>query len=279
VLRIWRKIASFVVCMAAQSYWNGKLVWVTGASSGIGEAFAHEFARKGAKVLLSSRSAEKLNALLHALPGEGHRVLPLDVSDPVGLDEALQAHADAIRAVDILVNNAGLSQRALTWEATRASERMIMETNFFGATALTKAVLPAMMERNEGMIISMSSPAGVFGFPLRSSYAASKHALHGYFDSLRAELKGRNIHIMLALPGRVRTNMSFNAVMGDGSKQGTMDKRLSKGLAPDVCAKRIVRAAECKQAELYLGPEQALIYVKRFIPSLFRRIVTNFKPD
>lgn len=260
-------------------HWKDKRVWITGASSGIGAAFAQALAQRGARLILSSRSSEKLNELVQSLPGDGHRVVAMDVSDATSIRQRLQENESLVNQVDVLINNAGISQRALTWEASRESERLIMETNFFGATALTKAVLPSMMKRNSGMIIVMSSPAGQFGFPLRSSYAASKHALHGYFDTLRAELKGSGIHILLALPGRVQTQMSFNAVTADGTKKGTGDERLARGIAPDLCVKRILHAAEQKRPELYLGRERFLIYIKRFFPSIFRSIVTKFKPD
>ena len=230
-------------------------------------------------MVLSSRSEEKLNAILQSLPGEGHRILPIDVSNTNSIQEALRSNQNIVSQVDVLVNNAGISQRALMLDTSLETERSIMETNYFGATALTKAVLPGMVERKNGTIIVMSSPAGAFGFPLRSSYSASKHALHGYFDTLRAELKGSGIGITLALPGRVKTNMSINAMTGDGSKQGTMDDRLNAGMEPDDCAKKIMSAAARGKAELYLGREQMLIYVKRFFPSLFRRIVTNFNPN
>jgi len=267
--------------MASSRFWNRKRVWVTGASSGIGEAFARALAATGSQVILSSRSAEKLETLKSQLSGDGHVIIPIDVSSDISIQEALRHHADVISKVDVLINNAGISQRSLTWEASRESERLIMETNFFGATALTRAVLPGMMKRNSGMFINMSSPAGMFGFPLRSSYSASKHALHGYFETLQAELKSqqKDIHILMALPGRVRTNMSVNAVTGDGTKQGTMDERLNAGLEPEVCVERILRAAERKRATIYLGREQLLIFVKRFFPSIFRSIVTKFKPN
>lgn len=265
--------------MSHSNHWKNKNVWITGASSGIGEAFARAFAAGGAKVILSSRSSDKLHALANSLDGTGHTVVTMDVSNEASIQGALAQHKDAINHVDVLVNNAGISQRALTWEASRESERMIMETNFFGATAMAKAVLPGMMERKQGVIINMSSPAGAFGFPLRSSYSASKHALHGYFETLRAELKGKGIHILMALPGRVRTNMSVNAMTGDGSKQGTRDTRLETGISAEECARKIMRAAEKGRAEIYLGREQALIYIKRFFPSIFRSIVTKFKPD
>jgi dehydrogenase/reductase SDR family member 7B len=264
------------------NYWKDKVVWITGASSGIGEGLVRQLADKEARIILSSRNAEKLEALKSSLPNSDvHFVLPLDVSNEESVQQSIKDHKDLIENVDVLINNAGISQRALTWEASRESERLIMETNFFGATALTKAVLPGMMKRNSGSIISLSSPAGAFGFPLRSSYSASKHALHGYFDSLRAELDAakKNIHIMLVLPGSVNTNMAYNALMQDGSKQADSDPRLASGLSPDECAKGIIKAAEKRKAEIYFGREQFLIYIKRYLPGLFRSIVTKFKPD
>lgn len=263
-------------------YWKDKVVWITGASSGIGEGLAKQLADRGAHLILSSRNADKLEALKAKLAKtENHTILPLDVSNEQSINQAVNTNKELVDIVDVLINNAGVSQRALTWEASRESERLIMETNFFGATALTKAVLPGMMKRNAGSIISLSSPAGAFGFPLRSSYSASKHALHGYFDSLRAELDAakKNIHIMLVLPGRVSTNMSFNALTQDGSKQAEADQRLASGLSAEECAKGIIKAAEKRKAEIYFGREQILIYIKRYLPGVFRSIVTKFKPD
>jgi len=268
--------------VSMSNFWKDKVVWITGASSGIGEALVKQLAEKGARIILSSRNADKLAELKAKLPNtEEHSILPLDVSNENIINQALISRKELINSVDVLINNAGISQRALTWEASRESERLIMETNFFGATALTKAVLPGMMQRNSGSIISLSSPAGSFGFPMRSSYSASKHALHGYFDSLRAELDAakKNIHIMLVLPGRVSTNMSYNALTQDGSKQAETDQRLASGLSPDECAKGIIKAAEKRKAEIYFGREQILIYIKRYLPGLFRSIVTKFKPD
>ncbi len=268
--------------VSMSNFWKDKVIWITGASSGIGEALVRQLAEKGAIIILSSRNAEKLEGFKAQLPNaDRHTILPLDVSNEQSIDQAINANKALVDNVEILINNAGISQRALTWEASRESERLIMETNFFGATALTKAVLPGMMKRNAGIIISLSSPAGAFGFPLRSSYSASKHALHGYFDSLRAEFDAakKNIHIMLVLPGRVSTNMSYNALTQDGSKQAEADKRLASGLSPEECAKGIIKAAEKRKAEIYFGREQILIYIKRYLPGLFRSIVTKFKPD
>lgn len=261
------------------SYWKNKTIWITGASSGIGEAFVKQLAAEGAKIILSSRNATKLEAFKNQLPNpHAHTVIALDVSDPEQIKTALATHKTLVSQVDVLINNAGISQRALTWEASHESERQIMETNYFGPILLTKAVLPGMMKRNQGQIINMSSPAGKFGFPLRSSYSASKHALHGYFDTLRAELHDKNIKILLACPGRVDTNMSVNAVTKDGSKNGSKEARLAGGLSADECAKIILKAAKKGKAELYIGKEQILIYLNRYLPSVFRAVVSKFNP-
>jgi len=260
-------------------FWNNKTILITGASSGIGEAFAKQLAAAGAKIVLCSRNKEKLQAIKQSLPNpNNHRVVALDVSDAVGLQTVIDSNQQILESVDVLINNAGVSQRAFTWDATPESERQIMETNFFGAIALTRAVLPSMIKRNSGQFINMSSPAGKFGFPMRSSYSASKHALHGYFDTLRAELHDKQIKILLACPGRVNTNMSKNAMTGDGSKHGEHDIRLANGLSSEECARIILKAAAKGKAELYMGKEQILIYLKRYLPSLFRAVVSKFDP-
>lgn len=262
-------------------FWQNKRVWITGASSGIGEALARQLARKGALLVLSARGVEKLEVIKAQLPNsEQHLIIPLDVSNSEEIRATVATHASLLGKIDVLINNAGISQRALTWEASAASERLVMETNFFGAIALSKAVLPGMLSRNSGQIINMSSVVGKFGFPLRSTYAASKHALHGYFDSLRAEVQaaGKNLHIMLVCPGRIATNISLSAVVADGSRQNEMDPGLAAGLSPEYCARRIISAAEGHKAELYIGKEQFLIYLKRFLPALFRKVVSHIKP-
>lgn len=261
------------------SYWSNKTVWVTGASSGIGEAISIEMAQSGAKLILSSRNREKLEVFKNSLPNsQNHVVLPIDVSNATAVQEVVSANKALLETVDILVNNAGISQRAYTWEASHESERHIMETNYFGPIVLAKAVLPGMMKRNFGHIINMSSVVGKIGFPLRSSYAASKHALHGYFDTLRAELVGKNIHVMVVCPGRIKTNISLNAVTGDGTKHGEMDPGQAGGIPADVCAHKILSAAQRHKAELYIGKEQFLIYLDRYFPRLFRAIVSKFNP-
>lgn len=262
--------------------WKNKTVWITGASSGIGEAMARNLAEKGAKIILSSRSEDKLQSIKSDLPeSEKHAIIPLDVSDPKSIEQSLQNHKSLIEQVNVLVNNAGISQRSEAWEATSESERLVMETNFFGAVALSKAVVPNMIKQNDGLIITLTSVVGKFGFMQRSSYAASKHALHGYFDSLRADLDalGKNIQITLVCPGRIKTNISINALESDGTRHGKMDPGQADGIDVNVCVDRIIRRVERGKAEIYIGKEQFLIYLMRFWPSLFRKIVTRFKPN
>ncbi len=259
---------------------NNKLVWITGASSGIGEALSLQLAQMGAKLILSSRSVEKLEQLRDSLPNaDRHHVLPLDVSDRNDIQQKAEQYKELIGQTQVLINNAGISQRALAWEATEESERKVMETNFFGAVALAKLVVPGMMKRNEGHIVVISSVVGKMEFSLRTSYAASKHALHGYFDSMRVDLKDYRIGVTMVCPGRIKTNISFNALTSDGTQHGKMDPGQAGGIPAEKCASRIISAVQRDRAEIYIGKEQILIYLKRFWPGAFRRIVTRIKPN
>ena len=262
------------------SFWENKTVWITGASSGIGKATAELLDARGAALVLSSRKVEMLNQLRDGLiNSEKHSILPIDVSDAQNIQKAVAEHRGLLETVNVLVNNAGISQRALTLEASSESERHIMETNYFGAVSVAKAVLPQMVKNGKGSIAILSSPAGKFGFPLRSSYSASKHALHGYFESLRAELKDQDIKISFICPGRVQTDISKNALTNDGTPHNTMDERLARGITPNQCAEVIIKSIERGTPEVYLGREQVLIYLHRFAPWLFRWVVKRIKPN
>jgi dehydrogenase/reductase SDR family protein 7B len=252
-----------------------KVVWITGASAGIGEALAHEYSRRGARLVLSARGAARLEEVRSACADPGrHLVLPLDLSRPDSYGQACAEVIDRLGRVDILVNNGGVSQRALAADSGLEVDRRIMETNYFGTVGLTKALLPSMIERGSGHIVVVSSLVGKIGTPLRSSYAASKHALHGFFDSLRAETWRQGIRVTIVCPGFIHTNISVNALTGDGTPQGTMDRAQSKGMSASECATKIVRAVERNRAEVYIGGREVLgVYVKRFFPALFNRII------
>ena len=245
---------------------QNKVVWVTGASSGIGEAVAIAFSMEGAKLILSSRNAAELERVRKACAGDGHRVVPLDLTRPDSFP--------TVGDVDVLVHSGGVSQRSLVMDTDLATDRRIMDLNFFGTVALTKAVLPAMIARKSGHIVPISSVVGYVGTPLRSTYSASKHALHGFFDSLRAEVAKDNIFITIVCPGYIRTNVSRNALTGDGTPLGTMDPTHEHAMLPEECAKRIVDAVAKRKQEVVIGgKERWAVPLKRFFPSVVSRMV------
>lgn len=255
-----------------------KVVWLTGASSGIGEALAYAFAREGARLVLSSRRPAELERVRRACErAEEHMVVPLDLKR----SEAFPAIAAEVlmRAgrVDVLVNNGGLSQRALAVEASLGVERALMEVDYFGPVALTKALLPSMLARRAGHVVVVSSVMGYVGTPGRSTYAAAKHALHGYFDSLRAEVWSHGIRVTLACPGYVRTAIAQNAIgpKGETNERGA---EAARGIPAERCAAAIARGVARGREEIYVGGwEVAGIYLKRFAPGLLSRIVRRMK--
>jgi short-subunit dehydrogenase len=252
-----------------------KRVWLTGASAGIGEALALELASRGARLLLSARRHRRLEEVRAASDGaERHHLLPFDLANPSAVADAARRVLENFSPLDALVLNAGISQRALAEETLLQVDRRLMEVNFFAPVALAKAVLPSMLERQSGQIVIVSSLVGKFGTPLRSGYSASKHALHGFFDSLRAETWERGIRITLACPGFIRTELPLHALTGDGSPQGRMDRGQLQGSSAEACARRIVRAAERERPEVLVGgKERYAVYLKRFLPSIFDRLI------
>ncbi|MES2646106.1 MAG: SDR family oxidoreductase [Bacteroidota bacterium] len=256
---------------------EGKVAWVTGASGGIGEAIALAFAAKGSSLVLSARSHESLNKVAGKCKAAGAGnvlILPLDLTHSDGFQSMAADIVKQMGAIDILVNNGGVSQRALVKDASIELYRQIMEINFFGTVAITKAVLPYMIAKKSGQIITISSLVGKIGSPLRSGYAASKHALHGFFDSLRAEVQDENIKVLMVCPGFIKTNISVNALNAAGNKTGKMDKNQETGMLPTVLADRILKAMAAGKQEIYVGGKERLIlYIKRFFPALVNGIV------
>lgn len=259
---------------------ENRIAWITGASSGIGEALAYALADRGARLVLSARREDELRRVQAACAHpDRHLVLPLDLADTPALPEKVQAVLDHFGRVDLLVNNGGIGQRALAADTDLSVDRRIMEINYFGTIALTKAVLPSMLARGEGHIAVISSLTGKFGVPGRTAYSASKHALHGFFDGLRAEVHDAGIRVTLVCPGYVRTDISRNALTGTGSPHHQMDRTQQFGIAPEVCARKTLRAIEREKAEVWFGKtEVAAVYLKRFAPPLLRRILRNRVP-
>ena len=250
---------------------RGKTVWVTGASSGIGEAIAVAFSREGAKVILSARNAAELERARGICDEPSrHVVLPLDLTDQAAIRRAAASAGE----VDVVVHSGGVSQRSLAMQTDLAVEHTIMDLNFFGTVALTKAVLPSMIARKSGHIVPISSVVGYVGTPLRSAYAASKHALHGYFDSLRAEVAKDGVRITIVCPGYIRTNVSRNALTGDGSAFGQMDTTHKNATTPEECARRVVDGVAKGKREVHVGGKEVwAILLQRLFPALVARMV------
>lgn len=243
-----------------------KVVWITGASSGIGEALALSAAARGARLVLTARRSAELDRVRAACPDPSRvAVLAADLEH----DDA-QALAERARAafgpIDVLVNNAGLSQRTTALETSLASYRRLFEIDFFAPIALTQALLPAMAARGGGHVVVVSSVFGKIAMARRTGYAAAKHALHGFFDCARIEL-GDRVRFTLACPGFVRTAISLNALGPQGHAWGTVDTDIGQGMAPAVCAERIWRAVERDRYEVVIaGRERIAVWFKRFLP-------------
>lgn len=256
---------------------SNKVVWITGASSGIGEALVYELARRGTKLIISARRHEELervrkNSLNYTQ--SDIRLVPLDLANAAGLEQATDIAIQQFGHIDILVNNAGLGQRSLIHETSIEVYRQIMEVNYFGTITLTKCLLSHFIERQQGHVVMISSLTGKFGTPLRSGYAASKHALHGFSDALRAEHWKDNIHVTMVCPGFIQTNLSVNALTAEGLPQKKMDKTQYKKKSPEWCARQILRAIEKQREEVYIGGKEVLaVYLKRFLPSFFSKII------
>lgn len=253
-----------------------KVVWITGASSGIGEALAYELANQGAKLILSARNIAKLDFVKKQCKHpENIQIVPLDLADYSTFDKTVSTAIKAFGTIAILVNNGGISQRSLIKDTKIEVDERIMAINYLGTVALTKALLPYFIKQQKGQFVVTTSIVGKVATPLRSSYAASKHALHGFFDSLRAEHYKDNIQVTLVCPGFVATNVSKNALIGDGSKQGTMDKATENGMQVAVFAKKMTKAIAKEKQEAYIGgaKEVFAVYVKRFFPKLLARMI------
>ncbi|MCW5907366.1 MAG: SDR family oxidoreductase [Chitinophagales bacterium] len=256
---------------------KGKVVWLTGASSGIGEALTYALAKEGARLVISARRKEELERvrMRTGLSEADIMILPLDLKK----QEEFEAKKDEVLArfgrIDVLLNNGGVSQRSLAKDTHVDVDRQLFEVNFFGTLALTKVVLPVLLKQQSGLIVAVSSAVGKFGSPWRSGYAASKHALHGFFDSLRAEVHNDGIRVLLVCPGFVVTNISYNALKGDGTKLSSMDNATSKGISKEECARQIIAAIKSDKEEVVVSnfKEKLGVYVKRFLPSLFSLMI------
>ena len=250
---------------------SDKIIWITGASSGIGKALAIALSNQNAKLILSSRKKDGLKLVKNECKNSDNvKIITLDLEDYSNLQSKADEAIAAFGKVDILVNNGGISQRSLVKDTEIAVDKRIMDINYLGTIALTKAILPHFIKNKQGHFVTTTSIVGKIGTPLRSSYAASKHALHGFFDSLRAENHQNNIAVTLVCPGFVNTNVSKNALTGDGTPQEKMDVATKNGIQPSRFAKLMAKAIKNKKEEVYIGgfKERLAVSVKRFFPKV-----------
>lgn len=251
---------------------SDKIVWITGASSGIGEAVAYRMAEANATLILTALEADLLEAVAKkckALGAPDVFALPFDLSRTEELPALAEKAMSRFGRIDILYNNAGISQRATTLDTDMKVIRKVMEVNYFAPVILTKAVLPQMIAQGGGQLVATTSIAGLFGFPLRCAYASSKHALYGFFETVQAENYDKHIRVTLVCPGRVRTRISFYALEKDGSLHGKLDAGQAKGITPEKAACQIVRAIARKRREVRVGSTELLMArIKQFFPGL-----------
>lgn len=258
----------------------GKVILITGASGGLGEAIVRVLHSVGVKVILAGRDIHKLQQIKFTLdsetPGNGTAVrhspaiLELDLTEGHTIVDRAHSALNLFGHIDVLINNAGVSSRGSVLETDIRVDRTIMETNFFGPIQLTKALLPSMLERGCGQIVVISSIQGKMGLPLRSSYSASKHALHGYFDSLRVEVAPRGISVTLVCLGYVQTRLSVNALRGDGSQHGVTEGTTAKGMSVEKAAYKTIESFSLHKRECVLAKpiHQIALYINMLCPEL-----------
>nr|WP_315028526.1 SDR family oxidoreductase [uncultured Chryseobacterium sp.] len=263
------------------NYFDNKIIWITGASSGIGEALVKELTLKtNAKIILSSRKEKELYQVAEkaGLTTDRYGIIPMDLVNYKEMPDIAAKAVEKFGKIDILINNAGLSQRSLAMETDIEVDKRLIEVDFIGTVALTKAVVPYMIKNEGGQIVVVSSLMGIFGAPMRSGYAGAKHALHGFFDALRAELYQKKISVTIICPGFIQTNISINAVVGNGSTQGTMDEATQKGMPVDVFARKMLKAIEKRKNQKAIGGKEVMaVYLKRFFPGLLAKVVRRAK--
>ena len=254
---------------------QGRTIWLTGASSGIGLALAEALAQEGASLILTARSGQQLQQLAERLPGE-HHVEVMDLMHPELAGERAEQIARQY-TIDMLINNAGVSQRSLTLDTELSVYRRLMDINYFSVVALTKAVLPAMVERGEGHIVTVSSVAGKVGTKLRSGYAGSKFGVIGFMDCLRAEMAEQGVRCTTICPGFVNTQIAHNSLVGDGKTLNQPDPDNAGGISAEQCAQHIVSAIKKNKDEVIVadGLSRLAPALQRFLPGLVRRMVAK----
>ncbi len=268
------------------TYYQGKKVWITGASSGIGKSLAIELSKMGAELILSSRkidALEKVKALCLSAMSDANRtnkvhIVCLDLANHEELESIFKENESILSQTDILFNNGGISQRSFAENTSFDVYQKLIDINYLGTVKISLLLLPFFKKRNSGHFVVTSSSAGKFGVPVRTGYSASKFALHGFFEALRAELHKTKIYVTMLCPGYIKTDISLNALTGDGNAQGTMDQAQANGMPVEVMSQKVLRAVASKKAEFLVGglkETHMAVWMSRIFPSLFRKIIAK----
>lgn len=264
--------------MSLKSHFQGKVIWITGASSGIGEEMCYQFSELGAKLIISARNEGKLkrvNSQLPRNPGSA-KVLPIDLENLSELPGKAKEAMSFFGRIDILINNAGMAVRDFAINTSIEIDQRLMNINYFGAVTLTKSLLPHFQEQGSGQLVVISSLSGKYGVPKLAAYSAPKHALHGFFESLRSELVDSGIFISILIPGIIQTEITAHAVMGQGENYGKVETAFKKAYSTEKAVKEMIVAISKHKEEFYVGGmEGVTLWLNRFSPWLLRRFIRN----
>lgn len=259
-----------------------KIIWITGASSGIGEALAYACLEEYATIIISARREEELKRVAD-YPIKGSKsifILPLDLEHTEEIQKSVDMIVKRYGRIDILINNSGMGHRTKAVNTSTAIDRKVMEVNFFGTINLTKAVARQMQQQQSGKIVVVTSIMGKYGLPLYSTYAASKHALYGYFEALRQELYKDHVKVLIVSPGFINTDVSTKLLREDGSPYGIKSESQNKGMSAADCAKGIVKAIKGNRDHKYVGKYEILsVYVKQYFPKLFYKLMRKMTKE
>jgi short-subunit dehydrogenase len=266
--------------MKKPSPFSGKIVWITGASSGIGEAMAYDFAKCGSSVILTARRADRLESIAAKINAEfqgAAKTLPADLSKINELEDLAKQATALFGRIDVLVNNAGFSQRSQVLETPLELERKVIEVDLVSPIALTKAVLPQMVSRKSGRIIVTSSLMGYLELPGNATYACVKHGLNGYFYSLGFELAQHGIQVQVMEPGFVKTEVTLSAMTATGEPYGKMDTTHANAMSAEAFSKRAIQQLEAGKTEIIIaGMEGIALRLRWWFPALYRFLIHRF---
>lgn len=259
-----------------------KIIWITGASSGIGEALAYSCIAEGAKVVISARREDELKRVADncKTDSENILILPLDLEHTADIEGKVNLVILKFGKIDILINNGGIGQRGKAVNTSTEVDRRVMEINFFGTINLSKAVAKVMQKQKSGKMVVITSIMGKYGLPLYATYAASKHALYGYFESLRQELYADNVKVLIVSPGFIDTDVSIKLLTENGSQYGIKSDSQKKGMSSMDCAKGIVKAIKGSSNHKYVGGYELFsVFVKQYLPKTFYSLMRKMTKE